>query len=153
MVRKNISILTFLIPFHLLSTFSYEFMSSYKKKEQGVAARRLSWVLKLWYLEEAHIPPTIPKNHKVRAFSEKMAAQKATQTLIYTPPLWRLYKLNTLDLSLVWFEFGRECDYIISNNWKMGEAVGISEHSLNYNGVYPNFCLWKSKAQKYPTFL
>ena len=68
-------------------------------------------------------------------------------------PIWRLYKLNTLDLSLVWFEFGREYDYDISNNWKMKEAMGISEHSLNSNEVYPNFCLWKSKAQKYPTFL
>ena len=37
------------------------------------------------------------------------------------------------------FEFGRECDFIISNNWKMGEAVGISEPSLNFNRVYPKF--------------
>ena len=40
--------------------------------------RRLSWVLKLWYLTEAHTPPTISKNQKVGAFSEKMVTQKAS---------------------------------------------------------------------------
>ena len=55
-----------------------------KPGTRSLAGETLSWVLKLWYLEEAHIPPTIPKNHKVWAFSQKMAAQKASQTLIST---------------------------------------------------------------------
>ena len=72
-------------PSPLESLFIWIYVILKENQEQGVWQE--SFVLKLWYLEEAHIPPTIPKNHKVRAFSEKMAAQKATQTLIYTPPL------------------------------------------------------------------
>ena len=43
-----------------------------------LVGRRLSWVLKLWHLTEAHIPPKISKNQKVWAFSEKMVTQKAS---------------------------------------------------------------------------
>ena len=43
-----------------------------------LVGRRLNWVLKLWHLIEAHIPPTISKNQKVWAFSEKMVTQKAS---------------------------------------------------------------------------
>ena len=46
------------------------------KRKPGVRSltgKTLSWVLKLWYFEEAHIPPTIPKNQKVRAIFEKNA--------------------------------------------------------------------------------
>ena len=52
--------------------------------------RKLSWVLKLWHLTEAHIPPTISKNQKVWAFLKKIVTQKASQTLISTPPLVRI---------------------------------------------------------------
>ena len=67
-----------------------------------MAGRRLSWVLKLWYLKEAHIRPTIPKHQKVWAFFEKMTAKKALQTLISTPPLYQLGKDKLLLLVIKW---------------------------------------------------
>ena len=84
-----------------------------KPGAMSLEGRRLSWVLKLWYLEKAYIPPTIPKIKKVLAFFEKMVAQKASQTLISMPPfsLWQpletvtvlqgciLFKINFLPQS------------------------------------------------------
>ena len=68
------------------SWFSYSMTLPVSKILVG---KRLSWVLKLWHLTEAQISPTISKNQKVWAFLEKMATQKASQTLISTPPLFQ----------------------------------------------------------------
>ena len=79
------------------------------KRKPGVRSltgKTLSWVLKLWYFEEAHIPPTIPKNQKVWAIFEKMATRKASQTLMSTPTtktrythIFSLKNINPLHIS------------------------------------------------------
>ena len=52
------------------------------EKELGrrnLEGRKLSWVLKLWHIREAHIPPAISKNQNVWAFLKIMTGQKASQ--------------------------------------------------------------------------
>ena len=86
---KGISVLwnIFIFSDNLVSIFSYV---SWQLKMRARCSRKpersLSWVLKLWDIKEAHIPPTISKNQNVSAFSEKMTAQKASQSLMSTSP-------------------------------------------------------------------
>ena len=56
--------------------------------------RSLSWVLKLWDLKEAHIPPKISKNQNVWAFLKKMTAQKASQSLMSTSPFVKHFYIS-----------------------------------------------------------
>ena len=87
LVRKIITKLTFLITFYSWVLFHLNLFHLIRKPgARSLAGRRMCWVLKLWYLEEAQILPTIPNIQKVWAFFEKIAAQKALQPLISTPP-------------------------------------------------------------------
>ena len=52
-----------------------------KLDRMSLAGNRLSWFLKLWHIEEAHIPPGIPKYKNVCAFLKKVTPKKASQSL------------------------------------------------------------------------
>ena len=99
MAPKNISILTFLVPFPYWMPLHMNLC--HLKRKPGVRSltrKTLSWVLKLWYFEEAHIPPTIPKNQKFWAIFEKTLISTPTTKTRYTHT-FSLKNINPLRVS------------------------------------------------------
>ena len=62
--------------------------ASKETRDKSLARRRLSWVLKLRRIKEAHIPSTTLKDQNVRVFLIKMTIQKASQSVISTFPFY-----------------------------------------------------------------
>ena len=67
-----------------------------KPGARSFVGKTLSWVLKLWYLEEAHIPPTKPKLKKFENFLKKCQLKRLHKPLYHAPFVTRKLSTNLI---------------------------------------------------------